>query len=181
MTKTESKKQIIWSNDLTRLTAAELEDFRNDLAEHNRDMYNDTREPEDYTDAEVEECIRQVNEDDYEVITTELGYDQAPRTMYIYADLGLWDGRHQGIKRIGAYLRNIFTSDCDYVTWYIERGNVKCTAAHHDGTNVYTYRMLKPGVSESSIDNLDLSDPKLKEKFMRLTQSVYPLLKNIVC
>lgn len=113
-----------------------------------------------------------------ELLLQNWDYDEAPRALYAYADLGLWDGRHKGIKRIGTYLRNMFTSDCDYITWYIERGNLKCNAAHHDGTNIYTYRMLKPNVPESAIDNLDLSDPKLKEKFMRLTQSVYPVLKR---
>lgn len=68
-----SSKQIVWSNDFTRLTEAELDSYRGDLAEYNRDTQDDTREPEDYTVAEVEEYITQLVEDHYGIITAELG------------------------------------------------------------------------------------------------------------
>lgn len=71
-------------------------------------------------------------------------------------DLGLWHGRRMGYKEIeSGNIKDCLYSDTDYVTWYVDRlGDLRCDAAHHDGTNHYLYRTYKPGVSEEQIDNL---------------------------
>lgn len=74
--------------------------------------------------------------------------------IIVIGDLGLWYGRRQGYKELNS--RNI--KDClvqeeDYNTWYVDdAGDLRCEASHHDGTNYYTYREWKPGISENQKD-----------------------------
>ena len=71
--------------------------------------------------------------------------------IIIIADLGLWDGRRSGYKELHkTNIADCLTGTCgDYVTWFVDdRGDLMCRDIHHDGTNLYTYRAWKPGVSE---------------------------------
>ena len=44
---------------------------------------------------------------------------------------------------------------CEYNEWYVDRrGDLRCTAVHHDGTNHYLYRTIKDGVTDAQIENL---------------------------
>lgn len=68
------------------------------------------------------------------------------------ADLGLWYGRRQGYRLIeSGNISDILHSDADEVTWFVDRYNVRATACHHDGTNHYLYRGVRPN---ACIDNL---------------------------
>ena len=70
--------------------------------------------------------------------------------IIIIADLGLWDGRHQAYKLLHkTNIADCFCGTCgDYVTWFVDdRGDLMCRDIHHDGTNLYTYRAWKPGVT----------------------------------
>ena len=70
--------------------------------------------------------------------------------IIIIADLGLWDGRHQAYKLLHKMnIADCLTGTCgDYVTWFVDdRGDLMCRDCHHDGTNLYTYRAWKPGIS----------------------------------
>ena len=70
--------------------------------------------------------------------------------IIIIADLGLWDGRHQGYKLLHkTNIADCFCETCgDYVTWFVDdRGDLMCRDIHHDGTNLYTYRAWKPEIS----------------------------------
>lgn len=72
------------------------------------------------------------------------------------ADLGLWDGHHSGYHIIqSGNIRDCLYSDCDYLHWYVDRyGDMRCTAHHHDGTNRYLYREVKPGITETQLGSL---------------------------
>ena len=77
--------------------------------------------------------------------------------IIIIADLGLWDGRHQAYKLLNkTNIADCLTGTCgDYVTWFVDdRGDLMCRDCHHDGTNLYTYRAWKPGISEVQKENL---------------------------
>ena len=77
--------------------------------------------------------------------------------IIIIADLGLWDGRHQAYKLLHkTNIADCLTGTCgDYVTWFVDdRGDLMCRDIHHDGTNLYTYRAWKPGISEVQKENL---------------------------
>lgn len=76
--------------------------------------------------------------------------------IIILGDLGLWNGRRQGYK----YLQSKVLSDCLYsdddgIEWYVEDGELKVIGHHHDGTNYYLYRRLKPGLSWTQRDNME--------------------------
>ena len=76
--------------------------------------------------------------------------------IIIIADLGLWDGRKMAYKLL--YKTNIADCLCgtcgDYVTWFVDdRGDLMCRDIHHDGTNLYTYRAWKPGITETQKEN----------------------------
>lgn len=75
--------------------------------------------------------------------------------ILVIADLGLWNGRKSGYKEIGSNVADCLCSDTDDATWYIDKlGDLRCTASHHDGTNYYTYRVYKSGVSDERRENL---------------------------
>ena len=66
------------------------------------------------------------------------------------ADLGLWNGRHQGYGIIGRNLADILYTNCDFAEWYVDRhNNIRMKGIHHDGTNYVLYRMFKPGLSDN--------------------------------
>lgn len=76
--------------------------------------------------------------------------------IIVIADLGLWNGRCPGYHIIqSGNIRDCLYSDCDYLHWYVDRyGDMRCTAHHHDGTNRYLYREVKPGITETQLGNL---------------------------
>lgn len=79
-----------------------------------------------------------------------------PGDIVAIAGLDLWNGRRSGYKMMSNKLSNIFQAYGDYhrVEWRIDgRGNVRGSLAHHDGTNYIEYRMLRPDLSETQIDN----------------------------
>lgn len=80
---------------------------------------------------------------------------QLPREIIVIADLGLWNGRRSGYKVIeSGNIRDCLYSDCDFNEWYVDnKGDFRCKAIHHDGTNYYLYRTFKNGVSDYQIEN----------------------------
>lgn len=80
---------------------------------------------------------------------------QMPREIIVIAELGLWNGKHSGYKTIeSGNIADCMYSDCDYNEWYVDkRGDFRCEAIHHDGTNHYLYRTFKKGVSDYQIEN----------------------------
>lgn len=63
--------------------------------------------------------------------------------IIVIGDLGLWNGRKQGVKETGKYNLNVILEnhgDIDDYEVYVEGGEVKATGYHHDGTNYYIFR-----------------------------------------
>ena len=76
--------------------------------------------------------------------------------ILIIASLGLWDGRKMAYKLLHkTNIKDCLTGTCgDYVTWFVDdRGDLMCRDIHHDGTNIYTYRAWKPGITETQKEN----------------------------
>ena len=67
------------------------------------------------------------------------------------ADLGLWDGRHQGYQIFGKNVNAIFGQHYDYTEWYSDGYNIKAVDVHHDGTNYYEFREIR---EDRNIQNL---------------------------
>ena len=126
-------KHTIWSNDL------DYKDWKDDLESEypDEDGYS-----EDDRIRMMYEMNDEYLEDERINLNKELG-----QPIIMFGDLGLWNGRRSGYKQLGTNLNSIFNGTCgDYVTWYVEDGEIKCNDIHHDGTNHYTYRVLKNGL-----------------------------------
>lgn len=98
------------------------------------------------------------------------------------ASLGLWNGRHVGTKIIGNNVKHILRSDCEYLTWYCDRYNVRCDATHHDGSNSYLYRVAKDRDEAKRLMNkiYDMTDYGMAEDyFMKHTKSLRPYVSNV--
>ena len=96
-----------------------------------------------------------------------------------FANLGLWNGIHNGGKVIGSNVRNILNSDCDYIDWYCDRFNVRCTATHHDGTNNIVYRVAKnEDEAERLVDKIAY-EGMTEEEFMKKTKSLRPYIAKV--
>lgn len=96
-----------------------------------------------------------------------------------FAVLGLWNGKHNGGRRFGTKVSNILSSECDYVHWYCDRYNVRCTASHHDGTNTYLYRVAEDEESAIRLVNAIAHEGMDEETFMRRTKSLRPYVAKV--
>ena len=126
----------------------------------------------------LDDRIRTWNEDEHANLNKPLD-----GRVICLASLGLWSGRAQGYRMMGDNLNEILDAgqgDCCEV--YQEDGNIKARDAHHDGTNYYTFRMIRPSVSDESLYRfLDkLIDGKATRRdIRRYTQSLAPFVSEI--
>ena len=134
------KKHIVWSD-----IYLDIDDWRDDLKEQ-------------YPDASDDELITRMYELNNDYLDDErVNLDiQLPQKIIVIGDLGLWNGRFQGYKMIDSgNIKDCLYSDCDMNEWYVDkRGDLRCTAIHHDGTNHYLYRVFKDNISDSQIERL---------------------------
>ena len=78
-------------------------------------------------------------------------------SLLVIADLGLWNGRHQGYReKADADLSDCLDYRYDSAEWYVDRNGEFCgSQAHHDGTNHYVYRKIKDSATNDDIDDLE--------------------------
>ena len=78
-------------------------------------------------------------------------------SLLIIADLGLWNGRHQGYReKADADLSDCLDYRYDSAEWHVDRNGEFCgSQAHHDGTNHYVYRKIKDSATNDDIDDLE--------------------------
>jgi hypothetical protein len=96
-----------------------------------------------------------------------------------FADLGLWDGHHQGAKTFGSYVKNILHSNCEFNDWYCDRYNVRCNASHHDGTNSYLYRVAKDEEQANRLVQAIAYEDMTEEEFRKATRSLRPYVAKV--
>lgn len=96
-----------------------------------------------------------------------------------FADLGLWDGHHQGAKKFGKYVKNILRSSNDYQDWYCDRYNVRCEDIHHDGTNTYLYRVAKDEEQADRLVNAIAYEGMTEDEFRKATKSLRPYVAKV--
>lgn len=116
-------------------------DYRNDFDDDNDDI----------TDDEIYEERYFIAEQDFNAEMCNLDKTLSNNILCI-ANLGLWYGRKTGYKMLGNNLNEILTvAQGDYYKVFYDGYNVKAKDCHHDGTNYYTFRLIKDNVN---IDNL---------------------------
>lgn len=163
------KKYIIWSNrDL------KLEDWKDCLEDW---------KPEITDENEQWMLVNMWNDEYLEDERANLNINLHAGILAI-ADLGLWDGRKIGYKEMGTNISNCLGGTCgDYVTWYVdELGDLRCEDCHHDGTNYYTYRAWKEGVSPFQMENLEWKiycGKATRRDITRLTRKLGPDIAKV--
>lgn len=134
------EKHVIWSD-----INLDFEDWKDDLQEQ-------------YPDASEDELVYRMYETNNEYLNDERSNlnIQMPQSIIVIGDLGLWNGIVHGYKMIeSGNIKDCLYSDCDMNEWYVDsKGDLRCTAIHHDGTNHYLYRAFKSNVTESQIERL---------------------------
>lgn len=101
--------------------------------------------------------------------------------ILVIGDLGLWNGRRNGYKIIDSKnIKDILCSDCDFVEWYGDGHNIKCTAHHHDGTNYYLYRVIREDRNiENLLDAIYNGEEISQSKLNYYTKSLYPYVAKV--
>ena len=69
------------------------------------------------------------------------------------ADVGRWNGRVSGYKKIKS-LPDVLYSSCDYERVYVDsNGDLRKDESHHDGSNSILYRYFKDNLTEEQKEN----------------------------
>ena len=131
---------LIWSN-----YHLDLDDWRTALLEDHPDA----------AESELYQMMYDLNNDYLADERINLNI-QLGRPILVIGDIERWNGRVPGYKEIqSGNIRDCLYSDTDYSTWYVDRkGDLRCDAIHHDGSNHYLYRAYKPGATEAQIERL---------------------------
>jgi len=134
------KRFTIWQN-----RNLNIEDFKDYLEE-------------EYPDADEQDQYRIIDDLNYQYLGDErmnLNITVESGNIIAIADLGFWYGRKSGYKFIpSGNIADCLYSDCNHNEWYVDRyNNLRCIASHHDGTNHYLYREVKPGITETQLEN----------------------------
>lgn len=132
-------KHMIWSNDYDAIKA----------------IADDLLADEELEEEEAWERAHDLNdyylEDEQANLNIDVGYP-----IIVFANLGLWNGRHSAYKMLGSQNLRDCLNVCEgeYVDWFVDDdGDLKIRDTHHDGTNVYVFRALRGGLSDVQLDN----------------------------
>ena len=162
------KERIIWSN-LNVDYDEWKEDFEdwcevNGFDEDEMDLYE-----------WVDECLSNDLDDERMNLNKEVD-----GVIVVFADLGLWDGHHQGAKTFGTNVSKIlYDSNCDYAKWYCDRWNVRFEGAHHDGRNHYLYRVAKDRETAERLVEKIAYEGMTEQQFMKATKSLKPYVAEV--
>ena len=100
--------------------------------------------------------------------------------IVVFAVLDLWNGKYNGAKTAGHYVKKIFGVTCgDYITFYCDRYNVWCEDGHHDGRNVYLFRVAKDIETANRLVNAIAYKGMTIEQFKRRTKSLRSYVANV--
>lgn len=142
-------EHIIWSNE-----NLDLEDWRDGLLE-TAEMNEE--DPESLTEDELYERMIETNNNYLGDERLNLRDVVLNRPILHFAELGLWNGVHMAVRLIksGKVSDCLQTSEDGPTTWFVdEHGEFRARIHHHDGTNLYMYRGIRPGISDTAIESL---------------------------
>lgn len=134
---------VFWGDDVVTIT-----DEYGKEVEVTREEYAKT-----ITDEKLyEECYEQ-NRFWFEDEQANLSSVDDSGELIAIADLGRWNGRFSGYKRIKD-LPDVLYSSCDYERVYVDsNGDLRKEESHHDGSNSILYRYFKDNLTEEQKDN----------------------------
>ena len=165
------KKRIIWSNmDINP------DDWKEGYKEDTEiNGWDEDTEDEDNLWRYINETLAAYLEDE----RMNLNVPTDGRILVV-ADLGLWYGRRQGYRILDGNVKNILSADVDYVEWYSDGYNIKATAAHHDGTNYYEYRVIREDRNiQNLLDAIYNGEEITRKKLNYYTRSLEPYVRRV--
>ena len=170
-------KRIIWSNALD-LSAEGLESIRTQFQEVRE------KSDEEMKDTPVSELIEFASDEASRWLCDETANLNVPldHPILVVADLGLWDGHHQGYRVLGSNVSCIFRiMQGAVVTYYADAYNVYADDAHHDGENHYMFRVLR-GDADACMPLLNAiysGEPVSKATMNRYSRSLLPYVADV--
>lgn len=172
MKQKKKNKLLIWSNDLSDYNESTFVD-----------MIRERREDPAYNPTEVElsEEFDEYVTATYESLEYDLNID-LPNCILQIADLGLWYGRKKCYGLRGDRLKNVLKAfKYDYCKLYCDRYNLKGRDIHHDGTNHYTFRVLRKDIDpDKFMDRLKYGGGYSESTMKKYTRSLKPyVLKEL--
>ena len=162
------KKRIIWSNK-----DIDFEQWKQALIEYHNEM--NYSNPEYVFDDEVWNFIDESLSNQFDDERMNLNVKTEGRVVAI-ADVGLWNGRRQGYRILGANVNEIFRISEDYNEYYSDGHNIKATCTHHDGVNYVEYRVIR---EDRNIDNLFNGEEITRKRLNYYTKSLLPYVKAV--
>ena len=165
------KKRIIWSN--MNINPDDWKEGYKEIAEENGwdEDTDDENNLWNYIYGELDHYI------DDERMNLDVTTDGR---ILVVADLGLWYGRRQGYRILDGNVKNILSADVDYVEWYSDGYNIKATAAHHDGTNYYEYRVIREDRNiQNLLDAIYNGEEITRKKLNYYTRSLEPYVRRV--
>ena len=159
------KKHIIWTNDIN---IKDWQEYIEELKE----------ECEEITESEIYDRICELNNDYLDDERSNLDIN-TPGKIIAIANIGRWDGRKQGYK-IYNELPDIFESECDLCSWYVEGNRVKFEGSHHDGTNYVEYRILRENRNTDNFINKIYNGEQITKGLIQYyTKPLAPYIKKV--
>lgn len=104
---------------------------------------NHREDMQDFIDTYIEDSFMNLKYN-LEILSREL-----PNSVVEMADLGLWNGRYNGIREIE--IEDIMY-DKDYFILYLNK-DVELKNHHHDGTNYSTFRVFRSHITSEQKEN----------------------------
>lgn len=165
------KKRIIWSN--MNINPDDWKEGYKEIAEENG-WEEDTDDENNLWNYIYEELDHYIDDERMNLDVTTDG------RILVVADLGLWYGRRQGYRILDGNVKNILSADVDYVEWYSDGYNIKATAAHHDGTNYYEYRVIREDRNiQNLLDAIYNGEEITRKKLNYYTRSLEPYVRRV--
>ena len=165
------KKRIIWSN--MNINPDDWKEGYKEIAEENG-WEEDTDDENNLWNYIYEELDHYIDDERMNLDVTTDG------RILVVEDLGLWYGRRQGYRILDGNVKNILSADVDYVEWYSDGYNIKATAAHHDGTNYYEYRVIREDRNiQNLLDAIYNGEEITRKKLNYYTRSLEPYVRRV--
>ena len=133
----------------------------------------------------LDELASDLYYDDRRLLMQTFAYTIFPTDVVCIADLGLWNGRcraHRIYEK--PKLDELFYAghDIEEAEWYVDEYNdLRCDAHHHDGTNHYLYRQMRPDIGPTAFENFHnklLNGQMTRKDLNHYTIALGPIVKT---
>lgn len=175
MAKVNKQHRLIWNSEVDTSDKEVLNEVRETFIE-------DGYKSEEITDEMLHNRLYEWNEINLQDERANLNIETGGYII-AYCDLGFWDGRQNGLMKIGTNVRDIFNSNysCDYHDFYVDPYNVRYIGHHHDGSHRLLFRMVADeDAAQRMIDNFVANGYELDEAdFRKKTKSIRKFVAKV--